>query len=194
MAHATRRLCLAVRKRSSLKRGCRLLADLRTLIEERNRWAHGARPATRLRRLQEWSICISRWSAASRSVSSWQTSLGSLRRLSRIGDVMPTLRLSRSVRWEIILSSNAVDWPRPRPWQTTPSMRLVHEGLLTSLLVVIRYCQTCRQREMFYADRLDEMHGVALKSFTTGHVIFDGTLVEQVISPVSATHDDTSTG
>jgi hypothetical protein len=49
-----------------------------------------------------------------------------------------------------------------------------------SPFVVMRYCETCRQPEAFYADRIDPKQGVCLKSFGRGHVIFDPSLNEEL--------------
>lgn len=49
-------------------------------------------------------------------------------------------------------------------------------------MLVIRYCDQCRQPEVCHADRVDEQHGVSLKSFARGHQVFDRDLVVEVNS------------
>lgn len=63
-----------------------------------------------------------------------------------------------------------------------------------SPLLVLRFCEVCRQPEVCYADRVDDQHGVSLKSFARGHQVFDRDLVVEVDSiaapaPAASTTD-----
>ena len=57
-------------------------------------------------------------------------------------------------------------------------------------LIVTRFCQKCKQQEVCFADRVDAKSGVSLKSFSRGHVIFDDSLMQEVLSLGSAADDD----
>lgn len=58
------------------------------------------------------------------------------------------------------------------------------EPLDLTPMLVIRYCDQCRQPEVCHADRVDEQAGVSLKSFARGHQVFDRDLVHEVNSLV----------
>jgi hypothetical protein len=47
--------------------------------------------------------------------------------------------------------------------------------------VVNRYCEECRQREVWHADKLDPKSGTVLKSFDRGHGIFDDSLDDEIL-------------
>ncbi len=65
------------------------------------------------------------------------------------------------------------------------------EPLDLTPMLVIRYCDQCRQPEVCHADRVDERAGVSLKSFARGHQVFDPDLVPEVNSliPSDSAHD-----
>jgi hypothetical protein len=165
------------------KGGGGLLADLRVLLEERNRWAHGARPHNKSE-------------AAARVVELFGPLERCLKKCGFLTGVPWILTQGSSYRrrhtdFEIIAQRAMGDHPefeRSRFASTTPLAddtfyALTLRGPIDlTPFVVIRYCHTCRQREVCHADRLDKKHGVALKSFTTGHVIFDDTLTEEIVS------------
>jgi hypothetical protein len=56
-------------------------------------------------------------------------------------------------------------------------------------LVVARDCPRCRQREVYYADRVDERDGVALRSFDRGHLLYDQSIEGEVRSLLGGTEN-----
>jgi hypothetical protein len=174
------------------KGGSGLLADLRTLLEERNRWAHGARPHSNAEAAAKVAELLSPLERA-------------LEKCEFLAEIPWILTQRSSFRrhygdFDVMARSAMGDHPefeRSRFASTSPLADDTFYALgprgpidLTPL-VVIRYCQACKQREVCYADRMDQKHGVTLKSFTTGHVIFDDSLIDEVISLLPPVDDDT---
>lgn len=162
-------------------RGSGLVADLRSLVEERNRWAHGGGPRTSVEaglRLADLATPVERIfdRCAFLSESPWiLTRTSSFRRAS--GD------------FEVSASEAMGDHPEFEHRHFVSQLPLADETfyLLSSSgpvdltpFVVMRYCETCRQPELCYADRLDRRDGVALKSFARGHNLFDHTLDDEL--------------
>ena len=56
------------------------------------------------------------------------------------------------------------------------------EPLDLTPMLVIRYCDQCRQPEVCHADRVDDHSGVSLKSFARGHQVFDPDLIHEMNS------------
>jgi hypothetical protein len=155
------------------KGGSGLLADLDVLLQERNRWAHGARPRSAIEaglRVLEIGPALER----------------------AIDKVLPfaqspwLLTQTSSFQRDRMFSVSALramgDHPEFERTHFESATPLLDETfyLITSRgpidltpLVVMRYCETCRQPEVCYADKLDDKHGLALKTFANGHVIFD---------------------
>ncbi len=175
--------------------GTGLLADLRLLLEERNRWAHGARPrdkaeaATRVAQLlppleqaldKAQFLCNVAWVLAQGS---------SYRR--RHGDFVVTVQraMGDHPEFEASRMSSALPLADDTFYALGPG-----GPIDLTPFVVIRYCGTCMQREVCYADRLDQRHGVALKSFTSGHVIYDETLIEEMQFVLPPSGGDASVG
>ena len=163
------------------KGGAGLLNDLRRILEERNRRAHGARPhdpseaAVRVAEFRgplERAIVRSLFLAETPWVlveaTSYRRREGRFRVLAyrAMGDHPEFERIDLDSK--LPLADNNFYALAPRgPIDMSPS-------------VVMRYCETCRQPEAFYADRIDPKQGVCLKSFGRGHVVFDPSLNEEL--------------
>lgn len=162
------------------KRGSGLVSDLEILLQERNRWAHGARPRNLVEagvRALELGPVLERAveRAAFLSNGAWVLTESS--------------SYGRDQNFSVSASTVMGDHPefeRMRFVSTGPLIDqtfylLSGEGPIDlTPYVVMRYCDTCRQREICHADKLDRTHGVALRSFVSGHVIFDRSLVADV--------------
>ena len=158
-----------------------LIADLRTLVEERNRWAHGAGPHTSFDAAMRISdIAGSLERAIERSMflaqSPWIVVIASSFRRGR-GDfaVMASDAMADHPDFE------RHDLVSRVPLANDTFYMLIQDGPVDlTPFVVMRDCPVCRQAEVFYADRLDPKEGVVLKSFARGHGTFDHTLTSEV--------------
>lgn len=166
----------------SLERGGGgLLADLRTLLEERNRWAHGARPhgkAETAARVAEFFTPLERALQRCQFLSEvpWiLTRDSSFRR--RYGDF--EISAQRAMGDHPEFDHNNFISAQPLADDTFYALATKTAIDLTPF-IVMRYCPTCRQREVCYADRVDQKNGVSLKSFISGHVIYDETLRDEM--------------
>jgi hypothetical protein len=162
------------------KGGAGLPADLEVLLQERNRWAHGARPRTAveagLRVLEIGPALEDALESAlpfasapwllTQSSSFQRKGTFSVSALRVMGD-HPEFERTRFESGAPLLDETFYLMTALGPIDLTP-------------LVVMRYCNTCHRPEVCYADRIDNRHGVALKGFASGHVIFDSTLVGDV--------------
>jgi len=165
----------------TLKGGKGLLADLRTLLEERNRWAHGARPhgkAEAAARVAEFFPPLELALQRSQFMrqSPWILTRGvSFRR--RHSDFAISAQMAMGDHPEF----DSHDFVSSRPLADETFYALTNMGALDlTPFVVMRYCKTCHQREMCHADRVDSRQGVSLKSFANGHVIYDADLVDEL--------------
>ncbi|MGH3902698.1 MAG: hypothetical protein ACRDTE_00615 [Pseudonocardiaceae bacterium] len=170
-----------LRSASQRTKGGTLLTHLGVLVQERNRWAHGARPRNS--------------AEAARRVTELQPTLeAALSGSGFLADMPWVLTHSSSYQplsgeFQVIAFRAMGDHPEFERQNLTSAMPLADDGFFVlgkqtpielSPLVVMRYCETCHQQEVCYADRLDPKLGTSLKSFDRGHVIFDPTLDEEV--------------
>ena len=163
-----------------------LLGELKIILAERNRAAHGARPHNRAEaavRTQdlEPSVTAAVGLADFLAQAPWILVEGvSLRRQDRRWNVR--LRKAMGDHPDFDAASDVLDHPLandtfyvmsgPEPLDLTP-------------MLVLRYCEVCRQPEVCHADRVDERFGVCLKSFARGHEVFDRELVADVSTLVA---------
>lgn len=156
------------------KGGTGVIPDLRQLLEERNRWAHGAKPATPTEanmRSREYRVFLDRALAdcSFLSRSPWILVEGcSYIRRERTFRVRAQLAMGDHPEFERLTITSSAPL-------ADDTFYLVGNGHAIDLspFVVMRFCEMCRQPEMFYADRLDRKRGTSLKSFARGHVLFD---------------------
>jgi hypothetical protein len=157
-----------------------LLASVEALIAERNRSAHGGRPRNEV-----------------------EANL-------RIADFFPLLELAIDRAqflvespWFLVRSSSyrrengfrvtadraMGDHPEFEKYSFESAVPLVDDNFYMmgkrgpidlSPLLVTRYCSECHESELFYADRMDNVKGVALKSVGRGHTLFDRTLDHEI--------------
>jgi hypothetical protein len=169
----------------NVRGGSGLVNDLRTILAERNRWAHGARPHDNSEaavRVAEFQPPLER--ALMRSLFLANTpwvlvKAVSYRRTEGQFRVLGNRAMGDHPEFE------RIDLDSKVPLADDNFYALGPRGPIDmSPLVVMRYCPTCRQPEAFYADRTDPKQGVSLKSFGRGHVIFDPTL-EQELSTIA---------
>ena len=163
------------------KGGSGLVADLTTLVQERNRWAHGAAPRNELEaseRLESVFPVLERAFDRARFLSDSPWVLTNDTRFRR-----------REGDFEVHASHAMGDHPdfehvtfvSTRPLaEDVFYLRTGGDFLDMTPLVVMRQCPTCHQREVAYADRLDAREGVSLKTFDRGHVLFDRGLVDEL--------------
>ncbi len=161
--------------------GSGLVADLTTLVQERNRWAHGAAPRNELEaseRLESVFPVLERAFDRARFLSDSPWVLTNDTRFRR-----------REGDFEVHASHAMGDHPdfehvtfvSTRPLaEDVFYLRTGGDFLDMTPLVVMRQCPTCHQREVAYADRLDAREGVSLKTFDRGHVLFDPGLVDEL--------------
>jgi hypothetical protein len=173
------------------KGGSGLVADLKELVSERNRWAHGGAPRNGLEAAERLHLALPVFERALErarflSESPWiLTNDAKLRR--REGDFQ--IQASRAMGDHPDFDYMVFTSPQPLAEEVF-YLRTPEGAVDMTPLVVMRPCPTCHQREVAYADRIDDREGVALKTFDRGHVLFDPTLVEELRRLV---HDD-STG
>ena len=170
--------------KAALRRGPRgsgLVADLGTLVEERNRWAHGGGPRTSVEaglRLTELVGPIERIfdRCAFLAESPWiLTRSSSYKRTTANFEVSASEAMGDHPEFERRLFASQL----PLADETFNILGPSGPVDLTPF-VVMRYCETCREPELCYADRLDKRDGVALKSFARGHNLFDHSLDDEV--------------
>lgn len=157
------------------------LDALKVILAERNRAAHGARPHNRAEaavRIAELapSVIQAADRAGFMAETPWALVEGvALRRHDRRWNVR--IRRAMGDHPDFDAVTEVIDHPlandtfyvmaEPEPLDLTP-------------MLVIRYCDQCRQPEVCHADRVDERAGVSLKSFARGHQVFDRDLVQEV--------------
>jgi hypothetical protein len=158
-----------------------LISDLKAVVEERNAWAHGASPQTKVEageRLAELLPPLERALAQSLPLAQhdWLY-VETAQYQRRDGSFLVTASrvMGDHPDWDRTVISSPVAVAVESFYVRTPF------GLMDlTPLVVIRQCPTCRQPEVAYVDRLDNKKGVALKTFDRGHPLFDDSLVEDV--------------
>jgi hypothetical protein len=163
------------------KGGSGLVADLKELVEERNRWAHGGAPRTNLEAAELLEGVV-------------PVLLRALERAQFLSDCPWILTNDVKLRrregdFQIHASGAMGDHPdfehttftSPQPLAEDVFYLRTPDGALDlTPLVVMRPCPTCHQPEVAYADKVDDRDGVALKTFDRGHVLFDTNLVEEL--------------
>lgn len=176
-----------LRTASQRTKGGTLLTHLGVLVQERNRWAHGARPrnsAEAVRRVAELQPTLE----AALSGSGFLADMPWV--LTHSSSYQPL-----SGEFQVIAFRAMGDHPEFERQNLTSAVPLADDGFFVlgqqtpielSPLVVMRYCEKCHQQEVCYADRLDPKLGTALKSFDRGHVIFDPALDEEVQTLIEA--------
>jgi hypothetical protein len=163
------------------KGGTGLVPALDALVEERNRWAHGAGPRNNVEA---------------------GTRLGHLG--SAIEDALARVAFLRQHPWVLVSSSSyrrgpqqfaitaadiMADHPDFERSYFSSSVPLA-DGVVYMMtangavdltpFVVMRDCPECQQSELCYADRVYENRGLSLKSFARGHVMYDIDLVPEL--------------
>lgn len=156
---------------------------LKVLLTERNKAAHGARPHNRAE-------------AAVRTSELAPTAIHAVGRANFLAEtpwvLVESIALRRhDKRWtarfrramgdhpDFDAVTNVIDHPLAND---TFYVLAEHEPLDLTPMLVIRYCDQCRQPEVCHADRVDDQTGVSLKSFARGHQVFDRSLVGEVRS------------
>jgi hypothetical protein len=167
------------------KKATGLPEQLRTLLEERNRWAHGSRPRGPVDAAERVETLL----------PVLATALAQVGFMSRTDWVLiEDSRLQRQTRRFVIGARRVMgDHPDFEVLRFNSSEALEDEvlylraptaSLALSPIIVVRHCPTCRQTEVFHSDRLAGGH-VVLKAFGTGHELRDPTLVEELRSLTS---------
>lgn len=159
-----------------------LVSDLGALLEERNRTAHGGRPHNRAEaavRVTEYFPIVER--AVGRvffmSRLPWVLVNGvAYRRKDKMFVVQTGVAMNDHPEFE----SRIIVLPMPLANDTFYVLRGDEElPLDLTPFFVHRYCDTCHQPEVFFADRVSESKGVSLKSVGRGHQIFDQGLASE---------------
>ncbi|RZU32490.1 hypothetical protein BKA19_2185 [Blastococcus saxobsidens] len=155
--------------------------DLRQLLHERNRWAHGAGPRNNLEaseRLGGVAPAFLRAVEAARFMAESPWLL--------VHDVKLRRREGDFHVQALSAMGDHPDFEHRSFTSPTPLAEDVFylqsaDGALDlTPLVVMRPCPTCHQKEVAYADRLEGKNRVALKTFDRGHVLVDDTLADEV--------------
>jgi hypothetical protein len=169
------------------KGGSGLVADLKVLLEERNRWAHGSRPRSSFeseKRMAEMKPALERildrcsflanspWYLTEASAYQRREGRFAITAAIAMGDHPEFGRTEFESQIPLANETFYIMTPE-RVWDLTP-------------FVVNRYCEICLQPEILYADRLDQRDGVALKSFARGHVVFDTELKEDLMAVLAS--------
>lgn len=162
-----------------------VVETLKDILAERNRAAHGARPHNRAEAAaQNAELAPIAESTVARSDfladSPWALVEGvSLRRNDRRWNVR--IRRAMGDHPDFDAQTQVLDQPLAND---TFYVMVGPEPLDLTPMLVMRYCDQCRQPEVCHADRVDEKAGVSLKSFARGHQVFDRDLVQEVDSLV----------
>jgi len=162
------------------KKTADLVSILRPVVEECNRWAHGARPTNKgdaTIRVEELVVHLD---LAIRKISFLQQSPWILVRDTNFDRrrklFVANVGLAMSDHPEFAPSSISTSTPLAED-----TLYVDADGRFIDLtpLIVYKYCAHCRQPEMFYADRSDRGRAV-LKSFARGHQTFDEEIFEEI--------------
>ncbi|MEU6135111.1 hypothetical protein [Nocardioides sp. NPDC047086] len=168
---------------------------LKEILAERNRAAHGARPHNRGEAAARNSdlapiaeIAVTR--ADFLADSPWALVEGvSLRRNDKRWNVRVRRAMGDHPDFDAL--TQVADQPLAND---TFYVMVAPEPLDLTPMLVMRYCDQCRQPEVCHADRIDEKAGVSLKSFARGHQVFDTDLVQEVDALVPTKPADKRTG
>ncbi|MEO6700054.1 MAG: hypothetical protein ABIP57_00955 [Jatrophihabitantaceae bacterium] len=164
------------------KGGTGLVPALDALVEERNRWAHGAGPRNNVEAgvriserigpaldevlnkaifLQQFPWVLVESSSYMRDRQQFEITGADV-----MGDHPDFER--RHFLSNVPLADNVIYMMAPDgPVDLTP-------------FIVMHDCPECQQSELCFADRVYENRGVSLKSFARGHVMYDNTLVAEM--------------
>jgi len=156
------------------RKGPSLVKDLRSVVEERNLWAHNAGP-------QSAAEVASRIANLAPIVDD---AFGHVQFLANAPWVQIKSCAYRKASADFAVTafdamSEHPDFERRDLISTLPMANdtfymLAKDGPVDlTPFVVIHDCPVCHQSEMCFADRLDPKHGVALKSFGRGHPMFE---------------------
>lgn len=159
------------------KKGMSLFSALESLINERNRSAHGGRPRNEIdAKLRMSSFFPALELAIDRSgfliECPWFLVRSSSYRRADSNFVVTADRvMGDHPDFETCRFESAA------PLADDNFYMKISNGLIDlSPFLASRYCDECHEAEVFYADRLDRVKGVSLKSFGRGHAIFDASL------------------
>jgi hypothetical protein len=163
------------------KGGSGLVEDLRIIVEERNRWAHGGGPRTpsdAVARLGEMAPALER--AITRSLflvdSPWiLVRSSSYRRAHQDFAVLGADAMADHPDFE------RRDLTSPVPLaDDTLYMLTGNRAVDLTPFIAMHDCPECHQAELCHADRLDPRFGVALKSFARGHLMYEPGLADEL--------------
>jgi len=158
-----------------------IATDLATLLQERNRAAHGSRPRDRheaAARIAELSIPLERALVKARFL------VGTTWILTESSSYQPRTQDFKVSALHLMgdhpeFEHHAFTTPDPLP--DNACFALGPNGPFElSPFVVVRYCEFCRQEEIFHADRVQQTKGTSLKSFGRGHVVFDREISDEL--------------
>jgi hypothetical protein len=164
------------------KGGTGLVPALDALVEERNRWAHGAGPRNNV----EAGVRIN-----DRLGPALEDALAKVEFLHRCPWVLvvsSSYRRSQQ-QFDITAADVMADHPDFERRHFLSSVPLADDVVYMMTpggpidltpFVVMRDCPECQQSELCYADRVYEQRGVSLKSFARGHIMYDNTLVAEM--------------
>jgi hypothetical protein len=172
------------------KGGSGLPEQLAALVQERNRWAHGGRFPSQgdlgerlgatLQRLttvldQATFLAGSPWVYV--EDNSFQRDTGQFR-----------------IRGRHVMGSHptfdVLTFGSPEPLaDEVLYLRTQTKSAALSPFIVVRECPTCRQNEIFHSDKLTKGN-VVLKSFGTGHELYDPDLANELRTSMSSLHSD----
>lgn len=164
------------------KGGTGLGPALDALVEERNRWAHGAGPRNNV----EAGVRI-----AERIGPALEEALAKVMFLHRCPWVLVISSSYQRSRQQFGITAADVmadhpDFERRHFLSSVPLaddvvyMMTPSGPIDLTPFVVMRDCPECQQSELCYADRVYENRGVSLKSFARGHILYDETLVPEI--------------
>lgn len=163
------------------KGGSGLVADLKELVQERNRWAHGGAPRNNVESAErlhhalpvlEQALGRARFLAESPWILTKDVKL---RRRETDFQVHALRAMGDHPDFDFL----AFVSEQPLAEEVF-YLRTADGAIDMTPLVVMRPCPTCHQPEVAYADKVDDRDGVVLKTFDRGHVLFDRSLVEEV--------------
>lgn len=157
-----------------------LISSLRTVVEERNRAAHGGRPHNRGEaavRVEELMPVVQRalrhgqflaetpWVLVDSTSYRRQDRRFNVRLRQAMGD-HPEFDAQTVVLDQALANDTFYLLSGTEPLDMTP-------------LLVMRYCPQCRQPEVCYADRAHPSRGVSLKTVARGHQVLDPDLLTE---------------
>ena len=163
------------------KGGAGLVPALDELVEERNRWAHGAGPRNNVEagtRLEQMGRAIE--AALAKAMFLHQhpwvlVSSSSYRRGAQQFAITAANVMADHPDFERRHFSSLVPLADDVVYMLTPN-----GAIDLTPFVVMRDCPECQQSELCYADRVYGSRGLSLKSFARGHIMYDTDLVAEL--------------